>query len=232
MDTQEPAIYGAVNYDIQGKPRIGDWIQTYTKKRFHLLDPRPEDFDIKDIAHALANICRFAGHVRKFYSVAEHSVRVAEYTQNSFPEGQLHLWIHGCVNAKQMAFAALMHDAPEAYICDVARPFKHLPEFAFYREIEAKLEQQIAVALGVVYPLPYHIKIADEILLGTEARDLMSPCIDGWRFRYRRLPNRIRPWSPRKAERRFLDMYYKLNPFGIRKPSRFLLGPNFLWRAA
>ena len=53
------------------------WIQTYTGRAFDLLDPRPEQIDPLDIAHALSQICRFTGHVREFYSVAQHSVLVA-----------------------------------------------------------------------------------------------------------------------------------------------------------
>lgn len=202
--------------DLEYGQKLG-FIQTYTKKKFFLMDPMPADFDIRDIAHALANICRFTGHVRKFYSVAEHSVRVAEYLATA---------------SQETRFCGLMHDASEAYICDMARPFKQLPEFCFYREIEAKLEQRIAEAFQLPYPLPGVVKRADEILLGTEARDLMGPCVDEWNLRYPCLGKRIRPWSPRKAERRFLDTYYRLNPFGIKKPSLFNLGPNFPWRAA
>ena len=54
-----------------------DWIQTYSGKKFYPLDPRPEDIDIRDIAHALSLNCRFNGHCRCFYSVAEHSVGVS-----------------------------------------------------------------------------------------------------------------------------------------------------------
>lgn len=202
MTTKEqPAVYGAVNTDPWGVKRIGDWIQTYTGRKFHLLDPRPDDFCVYDIAHALSNVCRFTGHVSKFYSVAEHSVRVADLIAE---------WKFG----KAEQYAGLMHDATEAYISDMARPFKQLPEFTFYREIEDKLMDSLAPAMGVEYPLPKMVKWADEILLGTEARDLMSPPIDGWHFRYHHHERKIRPWSPAKAERKFLAAYYRTNPFG------------------
>lgn len=63
--------------------RIGDWMQVYSGKQFWPLDPRPEEIEIEDIAHSLANMCRFAGHSEKFYSVADHSHRVAEYVPPS-----------------------------------------------------------------------------------------------------------------------------------------------------
>ena len=74
--------------------------------------PNPDDIRIEDIAHALSNQCRFAGHAREFYSVAEHSVHVS---QLCLPEHAL--W-------------GLLHDASEAYLVDLPRPLKLLPEFA------------------------------------------------------------------------------------------------------
>lgn len=198
---QGPAVYGAINIDPWGEKRIGDWIQTRTGRKFHLLDTRPEDFDIRDIAHALSNVCRFTGHVSTFYSVGEHSVRVADLIAE---------WT--C--SKEVQYAGLMHDATEAYIADVSRPFKQLPEFKWYRDIEDRLMASLAPAMGVVYPLPWMVKTADEILLGSEARDLMSPVVDGWHFRYSHIDHEIRPWSPKKAKRKFLHAYYRLNPFG------------------
>jgi uncharacterized protein len=200
-NNEAPAVYGAVNVDDWGRKRIGDWIQTRTGRKFHLLDPLPSDFSALDIAHALSNVCRFTGHVSKFYSVAEHSVRVAELIGE---------WKFG----KEDQYAGLMHDATEAYISDMARPFKQLPEFRFYRDIEDKLMESLAPAMGVEYPIPWMVKKADEVLLGTEARDLMAPPIDGWHFRYQHLHRKIRPWSPAKARRKFLYAYYRLNPFG------------------
>jgi hypothetical protein len=230
MDTQressEPAVYGAVNIDPWGQPRIGDWIQTRTGVKFHLLDTRPEDFSIEDIAHALANQCRFTGHTRKFYSVAEHSVRVATLVASKYPNSTY--FAGGKLRGpRDLVYAALMHDASEAYITDVARPFKQLPEFAFYREAEESLMQAISAAFRFDHPMPKQVKYADEVLLGTEARDLMAPVIDGWHFRYDHLPQRIRPWSARKAKRRFLAMFYRVNTIGARRPGSRLV--SVLW---
>jgi len=80
------------------------WITTYTGKRFHYLDPQPEEIDIVDIAHALSLTCRFGGHCKEFYSVAEHSIRVAE------------------IVPKEFQLLALLHDAGEAYTGDVQSP--------------------------------------------------------------------------------------------------------------
>lgn len=59
------------------------WIQTFTGRQFWPLDPRAEDVDIRDIAHALSMKCRYNGHCREFYSIADHSCRVAEVIHNA-----------------------------------------------------------------------------------------------------------------------------------------------------
>lgn len=72
--------------------RRGDFICTYTGRKFYPLDPRPEDVCIEDIAHALALVNRFGGHTRVPYSVAQHSVLCC---QNA-PEGSTASRSSGC----------------------------------------------------------------------------------------------------------------------------------------
>ena len=103
--------------------RKGDWMQTFTGKKFWPLDPRSDDVDIKDIAHSLALTCRFNGQCNLFYSVAQHSVFVSRLVTPS------------------QALAALLHDSTEAYLGDIIRPIKlYLPEF---KDIENNLEKAI-----------------------------------------------------------------------------------------
>ena len=80
------------------------WILTWSGKRFDLFEPTPEMIDPRDIAQALGTIARFNGHTKEHYTVAQHSVIVANLVP---PEHQL---------------AALLHDATEAYIGDMVRP--------------------------------------------------------------------------------------------------------------
>ena len=137
--------------------RVGDWIQTFTGKQFWPLDPRPGDIHIEDIAHALSNICRFTGHCRTFYSVAEHSVRVAA----TLPQ-RCELW-------------GLLHDASEAYLCDLPRPVKRSGALGvLYCEAERKLSMAVAEKFALDWPEPPEVKLADDILLVTEQRDLMG----------------------------------------------------------
>lgn len=172
---------------------MSDWIATYTGKKFVPLDPKVEDIDIRDIAHALANVCRFSGHVIKFYSVAQHSVLAS----NEAPE--------------HLQLATLLHDASEAYICDMSRPVKHDPLMQPYRDAEKRLMAAIEKRFGVNCDQP-EIHEIDNRMLFTERRDLMpmSPDWDGRWGDVQPYPDVIEPWSPKDAERSFLRHFYYL----------------------
>src|ERR1700677_3623058 len=77
MNATEVAARDRAKVRAGSDPTRGPWIQTCTGRAFYPSDPRPEYIDINDVAHALSMQCRFTGHVKKFYSVAEHSLRVS-----------------------------------------------------------------------------------------------------------------------------------------------------------
>jgi hypothetical protein len=133
--------------------RVGDWIQTYSGGRFWPLDPRAEEVEIIDIAHALSQICRYNGHCRMFYSVAQHSMLVAAACS-----AENRLW-------------GLMHDAAEAYLADVVRPVKHCLEG--WEAIEERVLRAIAERFGLAWPVPAEVKEIDTRILINEKRDLM-----------------------------------------------------------
>jgi uncharacterized protein len=172
---------------------MSDWIATYTGKKFTPLDPRHEDVDIHDIAHALSHVCRFAGHVHSFYSVAQHSVLAAEHAP------------------QELKLAALLHDASEAYICDMSRPVKHDPLMQPYRDAEKRLMGVIEDVFGVDCEHPVIHEI-DTRLLFTERRDLL-PNSPEWGGRWGDVepyPETITPWIPEFAKREFLCAFYQL----------------------
>lgn len=138
------------------------WIQTYTGKRFYPLAPNPEDICLDDIMHALRLQCRFAGHCKRHYSVLEHSVRVARLLPQEFRG-----W-------------ALLHDASEAYISDLARPLKYLPEFAGYRQIEANLMAAICQHFGLPIEQPEIVDRADKAMLWWEYKALFQQHLPEW----------------------------------------------------
>lgn len=139
---------------------------------FSVLEPRVEDIDIDDIAHALAHQCRFSGHVRRHYSVAEHSVHVSRVVEELLRSTAMTTdpLLDSTVTVIQ---SSLLHDAAETYVVDLPRPIKRLPQMAPYREIEATVEKAIARRFGLWWPWHAFIKRADESMLGLEARELM-----------------------------------------------------------
>lgn len=133
---------------------------TRSGKYFDFLHPHPEAIDIEDIAHALANTCRFGGHTSQFYSVAQHCVRVSE------------------IVPPQYALEGLLHDAAEAYIGDVVSPLKAmLPD---YSVIEASIDRVVRTRFDLPLGLSDVVKAADLRMLATERRDLMTEHRTHW----------------------------------------------------
>jgi hypothetical protein len=180
---------------------MNGWIQTFTGRKFAPLNPRPEDVDIRDIAHALAMKCRFNGHSSAFYSIAEHSVRVSWLLEQQ---------------GKREALWGLMHDAAEAYLADLGGPIKnhfHLhdgPHTESFDHAEDRLLTTIATALKFD-PIHYEsVREADLTLLITEARDLLGPPPEPWNMPQTPLEERIDPWPPAAAEKAFLERWDEL----------------------
>lgn len=165
-----------------------DWIQTFTGHIFHPLDPVEGEIDVQDIAHSLSMLCRFNGHCLRFYSVAEHSVRVSMILPDP-----LRLW-------------GLLHDAGEAYLTDLPRPVKgHVRGF---REMEDRILERVAALYDLAWPMPEPVKAADDTLLATEARDLMAPHPADWGLGTAPLDEHITdPLGPEAAERLFLQTF-------------------------
>lgn len=124
-------------------------IRTFTGKYFDPFNPNPALINIVDIAHALNNIPRFAGHTKYRYSVAQHCLNMSTFFDN--PHDKL---------------AALLHDASEAYLLDMPKPIKdRLPDYA---TAEENLMHVIAKKYGFLFPISPKIKKADEDALVTE----------------------------------------------------------------
>jgi len=172
--------------------RIGDWTTTYSGRVFWPLDPRPEEIEIADIAHALSQQCRWTGHTIEFVSVAQHSILVSE---NCAPRDAL--W-------------GLLHDAAEAYLVDLASPIKHLKEFYVYREMESGILQMIARRFGLPEEIPESVHIADKNVLATEVRDCMRPGKMRPEWYGIPLKERIVPLSAPRAELLFLERFHEL----------------------
>lgn len=169
------------------------WIQTYSGRVFEPLDPSTDQIDLEDIAHALSMTCRFNGHCRFFYSVAEHSV-----------------WVSKMVTPDQ-ALWGLLHDAGEAYVSDVARPIK--PFIVGFEEIEARIMQVIQEKFGLQGVMPAAVHEADIRMLATERSQLMVSCERTWEelTGFRPYELNLPCWSPSEAKTAFIERYASLS---------------------
>jgi 5'-nucleotidase len=173
------------------------YIETATGKRFYIDRPT---FEIQDIAHALGNQCRYTGHTKQFYSVAEHSVLVAQIVAD--------------LNLGD-PFEGLMHDAAEAYLSDIASPWKTLlPD---YKVLEDRIERPLRQWAGLPEVLSEGVKRADWLALFIEARFLMPSKAEEWiapegiKEEAKDLPYQIRCFSPTFAKSQFWHRYNELS---------------------
>jgi 5'-deoxynucleotidase YfbR-like HD superfamily hydrolase len=175
------------------------WIITHSGKKFYHLNPQPEMIDIYDIAHSLSLLCRWTGHTRFHYSVAQHSCYVSRIVK---PE---------------IALEALLHDASEAYLGDMNRPLKHFTAAGpAYLAIEEQVEAVIFKKFGVPYPLPEGVKDADTQMLYAEKAQLMT-ITEATQYEARKWGRdetqanvEIKEWTPKFAELMFLHRFEQL----------------------
>lgn len=170
---------------------MGTTMTLFSGTNIDLKNIKPEHININDIAHALSNICRFSGHSRVYYSVSEHSIRVAEYLKNHEQPIDVQRW-------------GLLHDATEAYLGDVITPLKGLlPTYKYY---ENEFMKAIAEKFSLSLPLPEAVHEADKVLLHMEMRDLMYGGSNN-SLRYSK-PSKItiKPYKKEWAERSFLQL--------------------------
>jgi 5'-deoxynucleotidase YfbR-like HD superfamily hydrolase len=167
-------------------------IMLHSGRLFDLSNPETSEITIDDIAHGLSLTCRYAGQCSGFYSVAEHSVLVS----------------HVATHAK---LAALLHDAAEAYVGDMSRPLKLLlPD---YKTIERRIEREIFLRVGIEWPPPPEVKLADHRLLAAEQAVLMPAGTNEWLCDTDIIPAEveIRQLCPSEAKKLFLDRFAELN---------------------
>lgn len=179
----------------------GPWMHTYSGRAFPFTEPGIDDIDIHDIAHALSMQCRFNGHLRWFYSVAEHSVNVSHEVD------------------AQYALPALLHDASEAYIGDLISPLK--AELPSYQDIEHRLDHAIRRRFNIPsYDRiqDHEVKRADLAMCVFEGRTLLPnpELVDAWGFSHNplfsttRKPHTLRGLAPEAAKMLFLKRFDEL----------------------
>lgn len=180
---------------MEGEP----FIQTVSGRRVNPFALAASDIDIGDIAHALAHQCRFGGHCRQFYAVAQHACLVSDLVLAEGGDATAALW-------------GLLHDAPEAYLSDLPHPLKHFSEFGrLYREAEDRLQMAISEHFGLPTEAPPALRRADRALLAAERQALMAVT---WEWPELRGVDpaaiAIEPWPPSMAASEFLSRFRAL----------------------
>ena len=191
----------------------GPKIQTYTGR---IVDPFVliiADVCLEDIAPALSQICRFTGHTKHFYSVAQHSVNVAAHVAQ---DGALPATV----------WWALMHDAHEAYLGDMSAPLKHLNMMKRYREACDDADIIIRAALDIPFSPEAErlVRRADHHLLGVEAGELLNADITREEWGFPSVLVRapwidLTSWSPYRAATRFLNAFKRYQRLATRRPT-------------
>lgn len=155
-------------------------IRTLSGLAVDVTNPKPHMFDINDIAHSLSQQCRFGGHLKEFYSVAQHCYHTSRLV------------------TKQNALAALMHDAAEYVLLDMPSPIKkHLTN---YKELEHGVLMAMALKFGFKYPFEPEVKVADDKMLHLEHKNLVVGPIT----------SDLIPMSPPVAKLYFLKRFKEL----------------------
>lgn len=177
---------------------MSDYITLRSGRKFYPLEPARGSWCLDDIAHSLSNLCRWGGHTKKLYVVAQHSVFVCDIVRE----------LGGSVEEQKQA---MLHECAEALgFVDLPRPVKHDPELNGYRFGETRLQQYIFDRYNIHPVLLPLVKKADDIALATEAYYLIrNPDWAGTMSTQRSFSRWwqlvVMPWSPRKAKRRFLE---------------------------
>jgi hypothetical protein len=167
---------------------------SYSGHIINLHHPEKSTIEILDIAEALSRICRFGGHCRAFYSVAQHSVFVAALCP---------------VHLKK---AALLHDAAEAYLGDVIKPLKVILGDT-YGKLEEKFETEIFLRFGISHQDAQAVKEFDRMALEIESEALQKgryELLTHWMKQYNLIVDNRFTWSPAIGAKMFLDWHKKL----------------------
>lgn len=178
---------------------VGNTIRLYSGGYLDLANPKPDQFELIDIAKGLSNICRFGGQIGEFYSVAQHCVSCHDVAERD-----------GC--SPEQCLAVLMHDAAEAFVGDMVKPLKEL--ITGFVRVEDRIQDCIAAKFGIDFAAHKDvIREIDHAVLIAERRMLFSVDKTFWHgedtVRNVRYAVRI-PKSPMDAEDDFYSVAKQL----------------------
>lgn len=180
-----------------------------SRQRLDIGDLEPENIDIRDIAHNLSIMPRFAGNTSRPYSVAEHSIMVMQMVEDQ-------------VQDPRIVLQALLHDACEYILGDIPAPVKTcIPEirdfenrvlwpvicerFSIPEEIDPAVKKADWVALFVE---AHSLNCSDELELW-EDYDKFWPTAEAWMNAWDPIEESTMP-HPAMIEKVFLDCFEAL----------------------
>jgi hypothetical protein len=144
------------------------WIELVSGTQFYFgAEPEvlQDSIHPEDVAYALSRLCRYNGHTTRHYSVGEHTILMADHVER---EG----------GSPRECLTALHHDDAEYIIGDLPRPIKvKMPQF---KELEARLDEAVALRFGTIYPLPGWLKDLDARILRDERDAVINPSDNEW----------------------------------------------------
>lgn len=141
------------------------WIETISGRRFNFKNTHPDEIHIEDIATVLPRLCRYNGHTRRWYSVAEHACLLSD-------------WVMEQGGTALDGLTALHHDNAEYIIGDLPSPIK--AGMSQFKEVEAQIECAMAEKFNTIWPLPPWLKEADTRILKDERQAVMNPSKNDW----------------------------------------------------
>lgn len=177
---------------------MGDGIRLLSGAMFDYDNPSASEVRIEDIAGALSKVCRFAGHIPQFYSVAQHAINTSR------------------IVTQEHAFTALLHDTAEAFTNDLPTPLK-FKAGDFFKPLEVRIESAMAARFGFAYPLPDPVRLADLQMLSIEKIKLKRDnshwdCLTGIETAHVEHLVDLSPMTPSRAERLFMEHFEDLRP--------------------
>jgi 5'-deoxynucleotidase YfbR-like HD superfamily hydrolase len=187
-------------------------IVTATGRKVDPLHVTSDDFNIVDVASSLSNLCRFTGHTREFYSVAQHSLHVKWLVED---ESLI-------APNKATLMAALLHDASETWLNDMSTPLKYSARLAGYRHAEKLAEASIESLIHSWFPDQrvdrVAIKLADQRAFILEVLHLHphpemfgSPVTENL-YLLDQARRDVVPRDSAEVRRLFIDTFYELLP--------------------
>lgn len=214
VHTAEVAIAAGDTSAIKKLRNEDFWIRTVSAKKFYPMAPHLNQYDIGDIAHAIAHNNRYNGHMDHAYSVGQHSVLVSEqvlkmYDELRWEEGDPDYGSDEWMMARAaVGLQALLHDATEAYMPDMPSPIKLcLPDFM---EMEEKIKNSIMDSFDL--PQEFHplIDEVDKGIRGSEIKWLFTALKGDAVWAEDIYEIVITPWPVAYTKQRFLDTFNEL----------------------